>query len=76
MPLVEHELLTHPGYPSSPPLICGVRATRSLALGMFFLFPLAIVLSALYLRILTTPFGIDLQTLLPVKKGKVDLFLR
>ena len=36
MPLVEQELLTLPEHPSSPPVVRGIRVTRSLVLYLCF----------------------------------------
>jgi hypothetical protein len=59
--LVEQELLTLPEHPSSPPVISGVRVTRSLVLCVFcrsLFVLLAIVLSLLRYTDSDYPFGI------------------
>ena len=63
---MELDLLTLPGRMSSPPVVSGVRVTRSLVLGLsfvdrflsFVLFLLVIVLSVLRFTASDYPFGI------------------
>ena len=53
VPLVEQELITFPEHLSSPPLLSGIRVTRSYSPFVFFFWPLCCLFFDI--RILITP---------------------